>query len=472
MNFDYQSILKKTPIIAVISACLALIVIKFNTLHLPHFWDEAFPYSYAITHMTENGPSILSNGAPSILTTGHPLLYYYLQATWNGIVGESMALQRILPLIFSLTLLIFTFLVGKSMFNQKVGAGATLLLLAQNIFLAQSAFQLPEILLALLFMASVYFRIEKRKLGFIISSSLLLLTKEPAVVLLGILFLYDFLILQKESNFLKRISNSWSYFIPIAVMIGFYLHQYVVQGWVLFPRHVGFMKFEWDHYFNQLSRYFSFTFIFHGRNALFFLTLILGGIVIAKRKSIEKSRNSGNVFLIGVLLLYLIVSAVNFYSNRYILAVFPVFALLASNLIFKVLKAKHLAPIAILGFMFTGFFYSFKNKSAVDSSLGYVDSIACRQQALQFIQEKKWKEKSIFSGFIFDKSISHYAAGYLKTGDEFMNVNKRPFDVSDVAIVIDKDVDEKAIVTSELFDLIQTFKNGNSYCNIYLRKTK
>lgn len=470
MNFDYQSLAKKAPIIAVIMACLVLIAIKFNVLHLPHFWDEAFPYSYAIKHMTENGPSILSDGAPTILTTGHPLLYYYIQATWNGMVGDSMALQRTLPLILSVFLLVFTYLVGKSMFNKKVGAGATLLLLAQNIFLAQSAFQLPEVLMALLFLATIYYRIEKKNIGFIITSSLLLITKEPAVVLLGILFLYDFFILQKNSSFIKRISNSWWYFIPAIVMVGFYFHQYLVQGWVLFPRHVGFMKFEWSHYFNQLSRYFSFTFIFHGRNALFFLTLILGGIAITKRKTIEASKNSGNLFLIGVLFLYLIVSSVNFYSNRYILAMFPVFTLLASNLIFKLLKFKQLAPIAIIAFTFTGFFYSFKNKAAVDSSLGYVDSIACRQDALQYIQSKNWEEKSIFAGFIFEKSISHYAPGYLKAGEEFTNVNKRPFDVSDVAIVIDKDIDEKAIRESNLFQLIQTFENGNSYCNIYIKK--
>lgn len=472
MNYYLQYLSKKSSIITVLIACFSLIAIKFNSLNLPHFWDEAFPYSYAINYMTENGPSIFSDGAPSILTTGHPLFYYYLQATWNSIVGESMALQRTLPLLLSILVLIFTYLVGKSMFNEKIGAGATLLLLGQNIFLAQAAFQLPEILMTLLFLSSIYYRIEKKNLGFIISSLLLLITKEPAIVLLGILFLYDFFILKKEFILKRKIINSWVYIIPVLFMIGFYFHQYIVQGWVLFPRHVGFMRFDWSHYFNQFSRYFSFTFIFHGRNALFFLTLIIGGIAIAKRKTIEKSKNSGNIFLISILFLFLIVSAVNFYSNRYILAIFPAFTLLSSNLIFKVLKLKLLAPIAVLAFTFTAIFYSFKNKDGVDSSLGYVNSIACRQQALSFIQNKNWEDRAIFSGFIFEKSITHYAPGYLAKGEEFKNVNKQPFQVSDIAIVIDKDVDEKSILKSNLFQLIQSFKNGNSYCNIYLKKAK
>ena len=72
---------KFIPAAFLIASVFLLILNKIPVLNLPHYWDEAFPYSYAIGHMSQNGSSLLSDGAPSLYTKGHPLLYYFMQST-------------------------------------------------------------------------------------------------------------------------------------------------------------------------------------------------------------------------------------------------------------------------------------------------------------------------------------------------------------------------------------------------------
>ena len=67
---------------------VGFVAFKWQHLALPYYWDEAFPYSFAIRHQVENGLSLLPGGMPELLYTGHPPLFYFLEAAWTKLFGN------------------------------------------------------------------------------------------------------------------------------------------------------------------------------------------------------------------------------------------------------------------------------------------------------------------------------------------------------------------------------------------------
>ena len=129
---------------------LILVIFKIPQLYLPAFWDEAWSYLPAIMRMAERGPSLLPDPQTAELFRGHPLFFYALVSLWIKFFGTSFFAMRLLPLLVSMLLLIVLFYFSKKYFGRMIAATATLFLLIQAVFLAQSSMLLPEMLLALL----------------------------------------------------------------------------------------------------------------------------------------------------------------------------------------------------------------------------------------------------------------------------------------------------------------------------------
>ncbi|MEX2596593.1 MAG: glycosyltransferase family 39 protein [Salibacteraceae bacterium] len=447
-----------------------LVAIKAPTMDLPHYWDEAYPYSYAIGHMTENGPGILTTAAPAIYTTGHPLLYYFLQACWNAVVGESMWLQRIFPLLISIATLFMTFLLGKALFNEKVGLGAAVILVCQNAFLANATFQLPEMLLTLLLLSTLYFLISERKILFTTSAVLMLFVKEPAVVLLFFIFIFHFFVLLRKIPLKKRFGIFWMYAIPVVLNLAFYLHQYAVQGWFLFPRHTGFMTFTSDFFFNQLSRYFAHLFIYSGRNALFFGALALLVFYLFKqRRHLALSKQGIHAIFLGLIMLgFLLFSAFNFYSNRYILCLFPLFVLLGSMAVYLVFEKRQWVFWSGVLVMFgTSLFFSIKEAQSSDRSLGYANGVIVQMNAVTYCLENFSKDTPIQTGFLMSKNLTCRYPGYISRGEEFTRVNISPLSSSHIFIESNNEKLSQEIKASINLRLIKSFDKNGVSCKVF-----
>lgn len=460
--------------VLVISGIAALLIgIKAPTMDLPHYWDEAFPYSYAIGHMTENGPGLLTTAAPAIYTTGHPLLYYFLQASWNVLVGETMWLQRVFPLLVSMATLFITFLLGKALFNEKVGLGAAVLLVCQNAFLANATFQLPEMLLTMLLLSTLFFLIRERKILFTISATLMLFVKEPAVILLLVIFLFHFFVLLRKHPLKKRLGIFWMYAIPVVLNVAFYLHQYAVQGWFLFPRHTGFMTFTADFFFNQLSRYFAHIFIYSGRNGLFFGAMALLLIYLFKqRKHLVLTKQGINAILLGSIILgFLPFNAFNFYSNRYILCLFPLFVLLGSMAVYLVFeKRQWVFWGGVLVLFSVGIYFSLTERKHTDHSLGYAGAVASQQQAVNYCVSQKWQSKKVHTGFLMSKNLMCHYPGYVAKENVFQFVNQTAPENADILIVSSNEKELHEIPTQYNFVLSERFEKGSAWCEVYERK--
>lgn len=452
-------------------ACILLIAVKSQTLNLPHHWDEAFPYSYAIGHMVDHGPSMLAGRVPPEFTTGHPLLYYFLQSSWNLSVGDAIWMQRMLPLLISVGCILMVYLLGSALFNRAIGAGASLLLSTQSTFLANSTFQLPETLLTLMLLCCMYFMISGKRWFFVASASLMLFVKEPAVVLLGIIFVYHFFIHLKRQSLIFRVRETWVYILPFALNGLFYLHQHSIYGWFFFPRHTGFVEFSMAFFSNQFKRYSAHLFIQSGRNAMLFSSLLLGIFyLIRHREKFEYSEKIRNGILVVILVLgSLVFSAFNFYSNRYILCLFPLFCLLVSALLYYTLTRfkSQFFHVAIISLACVTLFYSFKNSNPNDHSLGYADAVRCQQQAINFCIDQGWQHQPIQTGFLMHKYFTSHYPRYLDETSVFTNVNKTPITEATVFVLHNNEKVELDSAQIKSLKLVQRFIEGKSVCEIY-----
>lgn len=450
-------------------AIIGLFVSKYTLLNLPHYWDEAFPYSYAIGHMTENGASILSDGAPSIYTTGHPLLYYFCQSIWNSIAGGELWIERLFPMIISSFVLLFTFLIGKHLHSDLSGGIAALLLSTQNAFIAQASFQLPETMLTLFLLMTIYFGIKEKKCAFILSATGLVFTKEAGVILLFLVFVYYVASRLKKTNLKELLVSSWIFVIPIALNFGFYLHQYFVQGWFLFPRHTGFIETEGGFVVNQFSRYFAHLFINSGRNILFFTMLLFTIISILLRvKSRKKIAPKPKLFLIiGLIVGFLIFSAFNFYSDRYILCLFPLFILLVAFSVITLFKEKIWLSSAIgVSLCCITFFVGFTKRTPTDHSLGYSDAIQSQKYAINYCVESGWKDQPIQTSFLMSKNLTSHYPRYLEKDDVFTNVNQS--DDAEIIIISSNEQEEHLTDKIKNYHSVKRFESGSEWCEIYV----
>ncbi|MEZ4721960.1 MAG: glycosyltransferase family 39 protein [Flavobacteriales bacterium] len=459
------------PYIILLFSCVLLLIVKGTVLNLPNYWDEAFPYSFAIGHMTENGPSLRSNAAPSIYTTGHPLLYYFLQSEWNILVGRTIWMQRLLPMLFSLGSLILTFLLGRKMLNAWMGSAAAFMLVCQNTFMAQSSFQLPETLITLLLLLTIYFLITSKNWAFIISATLLLLVKEPSIVLIALIFCVHFFRFKRDVPWVNRLIESRVYVIPVLVMACFYMDQYFTQGWFLFPRHTGFASTDPTFFGSQFIRYFGHLFLYSGRNITFFSVIGFLAYLVYRRRSIKLDPTlvSQLILLVVVVIGFLVFSAFNFYSNRYILCLFPLFALISSAILFIVLDQRQYVAAA-LGILLGSIclFEGTHNKKPTDHSLGYADMVTAQLMTIEYCVQQRWQGKHIKTGFLMSKYLTSYFPRYLEQNEVFAHVNEAENSGPTVLIISSNEKDLHHLRSDKTYLLAKKFEAGNEWCEIYL----
>lgn len=466
---------KNTPwlwLFVVLAATILLIALRFPALQLPHYWDEAFPYSYAIGYMSEHSPGLLTTAAPTEFTRGHPLLYAFLQASWNTLVGEQLWLQRLLPLLISAACLWLVFLIGRLVYNSQVAAGAVVLLTCQSTFLAQATFQLPEMLMSFWLLCSLYFLLTGRMWLFSLAATAMLLTKEPAMVLLFIVFVFQWLTKLHGATWSARFKVAGFYAFPVLLAGSFYVHQYLIQGWFLFPEHTGLMQFNLGAFLDQFSRYFSHLTIYDGRNALLFTALIFTTIYFwRQRKNLRTGDYARNSMLFGFLILgFLVFSSINFYSNRYILCLFPLFALLVSSALFFTHSSRWLHATVVVALASVSLWFSTHPRNTNDHSLGYADAVTCQQQAIDYCTKRGWQHESIHTGFLMHKYLTSHYPRYLQQRDVFTQVNTTTPEQASIFLLCSNENYLRQHPALAEFELVKSFSSGIATCEILARK--
>ena len=401
--------------------------------------------------MNDNGLSLLPNGLPPDLSRGHPLLFQFLGGLWFKAFGTSLFIGHLLPLIISLLTLIVTFKISSLIGGKKIGILTVIILVIQPIYFTQSPLILPEMMVALFSITTIYFFIKDKLYISLLFCTLTILTKETSIVIPLSIFLYIVL-----SN--KSVKPAIPYLLPVTILVSFFIIQKFQNNWFFFPFHVDIIAAKGIEFFHNIlkSIYFIFIAQFRFLASLFFLWQLL---LLVNKKLGEKEK------IITVLSLIIITTSIVLISglhlmNRYYLMIFPLLILTSTLGLKNVLSINKRVVILIPFFLASLFRIQPQSNYNMGMDLGYKNCISATQKLHNFIINNDFAMKNGFCHFSIIRTFSDSRLGYIDHSTKFNLVNNLDAEV-DYAIEINPNGWNRDLSHWNQFKLVKRIKEGN-----------
>ena len=166
---------------------LLLIILKYPVLNLPYFWD-------GLNYMIPTIDYIYNNKITIFLweyNLGHPPFLFLFIGILFKIIGNSQIIANSVILLFSFLTLFFTYLIGKELFNKKIGIIASLLLLFTPIFFSYSALLILAMPLTAFTVITMYFATKNKLPLYFIFGLLLVFTELTGILVIVGIVLYN-----------------------------------------------------------------------------------------------------------------------------------------------------------------------------------------------------------------------------------------------------------------------------------------
>jgi len=374
------------------------------------YWDEIGVYGPGILYMLDHGISLLPAGLDPELSRGHPLLFYFLFASWSKIVGYSLLKLHLLALMISLSLFASVFYLAKKVSADLPALLMTFWLMAQGAVFAQSALALPEMLLGLEILWGLYFFSQKRYIGYFIMASFALLTKESALVLpIACATWQIWLFIRKNEKFQLKISLVSV--LPLIPYLVFLLIQKQTHGWYFFPYHLELVNMDMAEILKKLGDYAVWLFVDQGRFCITFVCLFSLGLMAYKKAPFSQD----------ILLLLLIFSggflafgALNVYMDRYLMTLFPILAITGAFFISK-LKQKELVQgglgVVLIGMSLLNFS---QEAFRFDVDMNYRDYVWVQKEATEYLENQVPPQQAFLANFPLFNGFQDPRFGFAK----------------------------------------------------------
>jgi 4-amino-4-deoxy-L-arabinose transferase-like glycosyltransferase len=417
--------------VAAMMVIIALFIARYTAVHVPYFWDELGVYVPGALHMKDGGTiGLLPANLEPEYSRGHPLLFYFVTASFFQVFGDSLFMGHLFALLCGCVTLFIFYRFSKAIFNPLTALIAVIILAYQPIYYTMSGVIFPEMLLTLFSIVAIW-GIVKEKWGmYAVSASLAILVKEPAVVLPATAGLILLLESWQEKDFFT--ARRWRRFfmaaIPYFVFGLFIVIQKLQHGWYFFPYHVGFMSFGISTVVNGVKRMLLELFVEQGR-WLFTIPLI---VFLIKSKIWKAQGGISRYYMVAVLfvLISLGFSSVNFYLSRYLLFVYPIVVLAFAHSIVTLSSdfLKQLRRnIAIVGVLVLGFVIALRemdNGKFEDTyNMSYVHTVNCVQECVAWLEQQPWSQQEFGANFPIFQAIEDKRNGYLKKNERLPFTN-------------------------------------------------
>ncbi|MGE0638472.1 MAG: ArnT family glycosyltransferase [Bacteroidia bacterium] len=511
----------------IVLCIIAVVVFKIPHLSLPFFWDEAWVYVPAVKTMAEGIPSLMPDAIPVSYTRGHPLLFHFLASSWIKIFGQSNVALHSFALCISVALLVSVYYFGKTIFNKNVAVTATVLLSVQAVFMAQSSFVLPEVMLALFVVLTILFFLKEANIIYVAAATGLLLTKESGIVLIAVLglwlFIESFFIAQKRVSFFVFLKKSLILLLPVFIASVYFIIQWKKYGWFFYPEHIGIIDVSYSNFSSGFKNVYMFLFEEQGRRRLtmafvimfllffnplqfkwriilaflmfacvkiFFgawllpplLTLIVCGLIVLSLfyfipvRSYSQSLSLSDK-AIGVIYLFMIsfllFSSVNFLSKRYLLCLIPLYTLGFSYFLHIYFSQTKWAfvTVSILAVLYCSL-KLFDTKLPGDDNMSYVKVITLQKEVISYMEAQNLYDRNIHATFLNSYEMTSPFSSFLSGEKRFSKVGEGLTDSTQYAIITNYQMDElyDVIPNSDEFEEIKRFENANFWAGIYQRK--
>ena len=180
MRFSFKALL------AFLAVFAALILLHLPLLCLPYFWDEAGYYIPAALDFYRSWVVIPKTTLP----IGHtPLVIIYIGLAWR-FFGYSAWVARAAMTLIAAATVTSVYILARRITSLEIAAWSALLLALSPLFFAQSTLAHLDLAAALFTTLAVLFLLSDQFRLFALAASLAVLSKETAVVLLPVVWLY------------------------------------------------------------------------------------------------------------------------------------------------------------------------------------------------------------------------------------------------------------------------------------------
>ncbi len=456
--------------------------LKLEDCYLPYYWDELGVYSQASLYMYDHTPSLLPGSLPDVLSRGHPLLFMFVYACFFKLFGTSLVGAHIFTCLISILFLGIAYQIGKRFFSADIALLSVILMTVQPLFFAQAVFVLPEIMLGVFSLLSIYFYLDKKLWTSSLYASLALLTKETAIVLPIVMLLMEVIrFYRKELTFRQLISSLLIIFIPFYVFGLFIIIQRIQNGWFFYPYHTGFISFDPSSIYWRLTGYLNFIFIRQGRITWLIVISVFTVVAIFRHKTqlrqtiLKKWQEfPPHYFVFATLFIYVLgilgYSALNFPLQRYVLLIYPVFTLLIVWMVFRLVKEKKIfAYPIVLALATINLFYMKSPGKMVENDMAYKDLLTIQVEICRYFDTPELKAKTLASDFPVTPSFFDPRLGYVTQTDfRLTGISDELDPEADYYIYTNPgNLEDKAVLKSDRLQLIKEFRKGAAEGYIY-----
>jgi hypothetical protein len=459
---------------------VVLVIIKIPYLTLPFYWDEAWSYAPAVYDMHDKRFALMPGTADPQLTRGHPLLFYFVSATWMNVFGSTLLSVHFLCLLISAVTLLALYSLCLFLFGFETAIIATLFMAAQAMFMAQSTLLLPEMFLALLTLLSVLTYFKKHWGWFALFASATVMTKETGFVLIA-MFIFDrtFLALffcdaKQKVGKVFFVEMGWI-LIPCLVFSGFLVIQKLRHGWFFFPRHMGMININIHHVWRSFITY-SWKLVAQNGRVLLLAAIVAGGLsIVCQKRFVSKQDLHRLLFFAFFALGYMLFCSINFFTDRYLLSVLPFYLMTGAFFVFKLFGNNKVVTSAAVICMLSVFSWktilTYSGES--DVSLGLINTVKLHKSVVNYCEKNNWQDRKLFAGFLMVHYLSNPTLGYLvEPANPFRNVSYSRQNCEYLIFYSNEyDPERESVKRDSRYELVRKFEQGGAWAEIYRDQT-
>lgn len=410
----------------------------------------------------------------------HPPLFYEILAFFYLLFGYSNILTHIIIVLISIFAAFMTYLLGSYLYNERVGFGASLLLVFSPIFFSQAGRAYPDMLTAALGITAIYFALRDKTYLYILFGSLLVLTRETGILFIISILIYKSVIDYKHKT--KLFNNLFQYGFPILILIFWYLYHYIKTGLFIYGQNVS-QQATINQLLINILTYTKFLLVYQYR-----IILVLTIIFVLYKYNKTSFNKKTLPLILTIIFIIVFYGWANIMYLRHILPIFPLFFILATNSLEQILRKKQLLfglAILVLIILFTTQWFS-PTKLYHEENMRYLDVINTREQAQLFILEnpesKFWVDGFYyydlvypFVGFV-DKPLTNIEiipTEYIHKDNtyyhptNFSNNFKSGDYVLDSKLVMHEIRGDYQIIQSLNLELVKEIESHDEFMNIY-----
>ena len=455
---------------------LALFIIvaitKANIINMPYYWDELGVYIYP-THWLANGSLArsLPGFHPPYMFFGHPFALYLILAVLFKTFGESIFVSHAFIILVSYLGILYTYLLGKYLQNRSVGIIAALLLFCSPLYFAQSGMVNGDIIISTLGIITVYYFVKKNYIIYLISGTLLVLTKESSAAIIVAILIYLYIQSDKKCWFLK---DFVIYSLPLLLLLIFFVMQKLTTGMILpnpyFNDH-NFYQLNITDIFIKLKIVLGWIFIEQYRYIL--LIILCVNIIVNGRRAYMKE------YLLFIIVIIFFAAAFSgiFFLTRYIIPIMPYFYIMSASSIVMLFAYKRMYMLVAMITMI--FFITILHGhddwgGSHENDMQYTDIVLTHRDACNYI-ENNFPSKKVLTSWPLTFELKEPFLGYVKNSVVATdNINEK-YDIvvyskqsNSEQYKIEKILKEK-IKTKEMI-LINAFARNGKLVEIYMHQ--